>query len=169
VRQSSSRRAVRPLGRTLNLGEWGQFGLDVQNTGFYDAWNVTLLDRLPDGPTGGMCALTPQVLSVQVFAADGVTAVPGKGPLIAGTDYTLSYDVASCQLLLRTLTAAGSIGPTERLRVTYRTQLDADTQDARPTSRAAMVQRRQQQCRPHDLHAHDERRSARSTTRTPIP
>ena len=23
--------------------------------GLYDAWNVTIIDRLPDGPTGGMC------------------------------------------------------------------------------------------------------------------
>ena len=43
------------LGRTLNLGEWGQFALDVQNTGLTDAWDVTILDRLPDGATGGMC------------------------------------------------------------------------------------------------------------------
>jgi uncharacterized repeat protein (TIGR01451 family) len=43
------------LGRTLNLGQWGQFGIDVQNTGLTPAWDVRLLDRLPDGPTGGMC------------------------------------------------------------------------------------------------------------------
>ena len=41
-----------------------------------------------------MCDLTPEVLSAQVFAADGVTPVPGKGPLTAGTDYSLSYSGA---------------------------------------------------------------------------
>ena len=61
-------------------GRVGQFAIDVQNTGLTDAWDVTLLDRLPDGPTGGMCDLTPEILSAQVFAADGVTPV-GKGPL----------------------------------------------------------------------------------------
>ena len=76
------------LGRTLNLGQWGQFGIDVHNTGLTPAWDVTILDRLPDGPTGGMCDLTPEILSAQVFAADGVTPVTGKGPLVAGSDYT---------------------------------------------------------------------------------
>jgi len=115
---------------TMNLGEWGQFGLDVRNAGLFDAWQVTLLDRLPDGATGGMCNVTPQVLSAQVFAADGVTPVPGKGPLIPGTDFSLSYSAApACQLTFNVLTSKGTIGPGERLIVTYRTQLDADTQN----------------------------------------
>src|SRR2546429_9787109 len=67
---------------TMNLGAWGNFGIDVQNTGQSDAWNLSLRDVLPNGTTGGMCNLTPQILSAQVFAADGVTAVPGKGPQI---------------------------------------------------------------------------------------
>ncbi len=115
---------------TLNLGTWGQFGLDVRNTGLFEAWNVALLDRLPDGATGGMCNLTPQVTSARVFAADGVTPVPGKGPLVAGTDYSVSYSGApACELTFNALSAASSIGPGERLIVTYRTQLDADTQN----------------------------------------
>jgi uncharacterized repeat protein (TIGR01451 family) len=118
------------LGRTLNLGQWGQFGIDVQNTGLTDAWDITILDRLPDGPTGGMCVQTPEVLSAQVFAADGVTAVPGKGPLVPGTDFSLSYAGApTCELTLTMLTAAAAIGPNERLIVSYRTRLDPDSQD----------------------------------------
>src|SRR5207302_144228 len=74
-----------------NPGQLGQFTLNVQNTGNSDAWNATIVDKLPTGPTGGMCNMTPQVLSAQVFQADGVTPVAGKGPLKAGTDYTLSY------------------------------------------------------------------------------
>jgi uncharacterized repeat protein (TIGR01451 family) len=118
------------LGRTLNLGEWGEFAVDVQNVGLSDAWDVTLLDRLPDGPTGGMCELTPEVLSAQVFAADGVTPVAGKGPLVAGTHYTLNYSAApACELSLTMLSASAAISPGERLIVRYRTQLDADTDD----------------------------------------
>jgi uncharacterized repeat protein (TIGR01451 family) len=118
------------LGRTLNLGQWGQFGIDVQNTGLTDAWDVTILDRLPDIATGGMCNMTPQVLSAQVFAADGVTPVPGKGPLVPGTDFLLNYAAApTCELTLTMRTAAAAIAPTERLIITYRTQLDADSQD----------------------------------------
>jgi uncharacterized repeat protein (TIGR01451 family) len=115
------------LGRTLNLGQFGQFGIDVLNTGLSDAWNATILDRLPDGATGGMCDLTPEVLSAQVFEADGTT--PVSGPLIPGGDFSFSYNAApTCELRLTLLTAAGVIGPNERLIVSYRTQLDADSQ-----------------------------------------
>src|SRR5437773_3847024 len=115
---------------TMNLGQWGNFGIDVRNTGLSDAWNVSLRDLLPQGATGGMCDLTPQILSAQVFAADGVTPVPGKGPLNPGSDYSLSYSAApNCQLDITILTAVGRIGPNERLIVRYRTQLDATTQN----------------------------------------
>jgi len=118
------------LGRTLNLGEWGDFAIDVHNTGLSDAWDVTILDRLPDGPTGGMCDIAPEIQSAQVFAADGVTPVPGKSPLVAGSDFSLSYSGApACELTLNMLTAAGAIGADERLIVNYRTRLDADTDD----------------------------------------
>ena len=114
----------------MNLGQWGNFVIDVRNTGLGDAWNATIRDLLPDGATGGMCDLTPEILSAQVFAADGVTPVPGKGPLNPGSDYSLSYSAApSCRLDITMLTAAGRIGPNERLIIRYRTQLDANTQN----------------------------------------
>ena len=115
---------------TTYIGQQGQFTLDVQNTGTTDAWNATILDKLPTGTSGGMCAATPQILSAQVFQADGVTAVPGKGPLTAGTDYTLTYAGApTCTLTLNLLSAAAVIGPTQRLVITYQTRLDANTQN----------------------------------------
>src|SRR5215813_13193586 len=84
---------------TMNLGQWGNFGIDVRNTGTSDAWNASIRDVLPDGATGGMCDQTPEILSAQVFASDGITPVPGKGPLSAGSDYSLSYSAApNCQL-----------------------------------------------------------------------
>jgi len=114
---------------TMTLGQWGTFGVDVQNTGGSDAWNVTLLDKLPTGATGGMCAAVPQILSAQVFQADGVTAVPGKGPLTAGTDYALTYAGApACTLTLNFSSAAAVIGPAQRLIINYQTQLDAGSQ-----------------------------------------
>src|SRR6266568_3177086 len=127
---------------TMSLGQWGQFGLNVQNTGTSDAWNVTLLDRLPRGGTGGMCSTTPQVLSAQVFQADGVTPVAGKGPLVPGTDFSISYVGApTCELTLTVLTAAGTISPNQRLIITYRTQLDANSQNgAQLTNVAGAVQ-----------------------------
>ncbi|MDH5303416.1 MAG: hypothetical protein OEW64_04900 [Gammaproteobacteria bacterium] len=118
------------IGRTLNLGEWGNFGINVHNTGLTDAWDVTLLDQLPNGATGGMCDTTPEILDAQVFAADGTTPVPGKGPLAAGSDYTFSFAGApTCRLSLTMLTAQAAIGANERLVINYRTRLDADSQD----------------------------------------
>ena len=118
------------LGRTLNLGEWGVFSIDVNNTGLGDAWDVTIVDELPNGPTGGMCNATPQILSAQVFAADGVTPVPGKGPLTAGTDFSVTYrDAPRCDITLTMLSPEAMIGAGERLVISYQTQLDADSQD----------------------------------------
>src|SRR5262249_42502884 len=115
---------------TMNLGQWGNFAIDVQNTGGGDGWNVSLRDLLPHVATGGMCDMTPEILSAQVFAADGVTPAPGKGPLNSGNDYSLTYNAApNCRLDITMLTASGRIGPNERLIVRYRTQLDANTKN----------------------------------------
>lgn len=114
---------------TMNQGLWGDFVIDVQNIALADAFNVTLLDRLPDGPTGGMCESTPEVLSARVLAADGVTPVPGKGPLVQGADYSLAYDGAACELTFEALSAASVIGPGERLLIAYRARLDAGTEN----------------------------------------
>ena len=122
---------------TMNPAEYSDFALDVQNTGTLDAYNVTLLDRLPDGPTGGMCDTTPQITSARVFAADGVTPVPGKGPLVQGTDYSFAYNGAACELTLQTLTPASVIDVGERLIVVYRTQLDSGTQYNIPLTNVA--------------------------------
>jgi uncharacterized repeat protein (TIGR01451 family) len=116
---------------TMSLGQLGQFGLNVQNTGVSDAWNATILDRLPKpSPTGGMCSFTPQILSAQVFQANGVTPVPGKGPLVPGTDFSINYNGAStCELTLTMLTAAATISQNQRLIINYQTQLDANSQN----------------------------------------
>jgi uncharacterized repeat protein (TIGR01451 family) len=116
---------------TMSLGQLGQFGLNVQNTGVTDAWNATILDRLPKpSPTGGMCSFTPQILSAQVFQVNGVTPVPGKGPLVPGTDFSISYNGApTCELTLTMLTAAATISQNQRLIINYQTQLDANSQN----------------------------------------
>src|SRR5215472_1653461 len=121
---------------TMSPGVLAQFGLNVQNTGLNDAWNATILDRLPSGPTGGMCSSTPQVVSAQVFQADGITAVPGKGPLVAGTDFSISYSQPTCQLTLNMLTAAATISQNQRLIISYRTQLDANSQNGATLTRS---------------------------------
>jgi uncharacterized repeat protein (TIGR01451 family) len=105
-------------GTNVNLGEWAQFSIDVLNNGLTDAWTVHLEDRLPDGPTGGMCELTPEILSVTLAGA----------PLAQGTGYSLTYTgPPTCQLTFNLLNGAGPIHPNEHLIVTYRTKLDPDT------------------------------------------
>src|SRR6267142_1070209 len=126
---------------TMSVGQLGQFGLNLQNAGVSDAWNTTILDRLPNSPSGGMCSTTPQVASAQVFQADGVTAVAGKGLLVAGTDFSISYNKPSCELTLTMLTAAATISQNQRLIINYRTQLDANSQNgAQLTNVAGAVQ-----------------------------
>src|SRR5262249_28401645 len=76
----------------------------------------------------------------QVFQADGVTPVAGQ--LVSGTDFSISYITApTCKLTLTMLTAAATIGPNQRLIITYRTQLDANSQNgAKLTNIAGAVQ-----------------------------
>ena len=76
-------------------------------------FEATIVDQLPDGPSGGMCDVTPQIQNAQVFASDGVTPVPGKGPLVEGVDYTFSYaGTPTCQMTLTMLSPQASIsGP----------------------------------------------------------
>ena len=116
----------------MNLGPPEQFVLDAQNTGTGDAWNVTIRDQLPNGPNGGMCDATPEMLSVTIAG----------NPLVQGTGYSLSYSgEPSCELALTLLDAAGPVGPGEHLLVTYRARLDADSVDgATLTNIAGAVQ-----------------------------
>lgn len=107
-------------GGGLNLGQWGDFTVDAVNTGQFDAWNVTLLDRLPDGPNGGMCDMTPQITSVRL----------GATVLSEGVHYTRSYAAApTCELSITLLDAAGPIAPGQHLVLDYRTKLDANSQN----------------------------------------
>src|SRR5229473_4153827 len=126
---------------TMSPGQLGQFGLNVQNTGVSDAWNATIVDRLPSSPSGGMCSTAPQVVSAQVFQAEGVTAVAGKGPLVAGTDFSISYNKPTCELTLTMLTAAATFSQNQRLIINYRTQLDANSRNgAQLTNIAGAIQ-----------------------------
>ncbi len=130
------------LGRTLNLGEWGEFAIDVRNTGLAAAWDLDIVDRFPNGPKGGMCDEAPEVQSARVYLADGETPAPGKGPLIENVDYRLDFEGApACELTLTMLTPAAVIGAGERLIVRYRARLDADSEDGEVLTNVAGVTR----------------------------
>ena len=125
---------------TMRTGTPGTFTLNVQNTGTATAWDLTVVDVLPDPTPGGMCAAPPTVTTAQVFRADGVT--PAGPALVVGTDYTASFAAApACTLTLTMRTAATAIAPTDRLIVSYQATLDADTvSNTVLTNRAAAIQ-----------------------------
>ena len=103
---------------SLNLGQFGQFAVDVVNNGLSDAWNVTINDRLPEAPIGGMCELAPELLSLTLAGS----------PLTDGTHYTVDFTGSpACMLTLTLLDAAGPLRPGENLVLSYRTKLDPDT------------------------------------------
>lgn len=125
---------------TMRAGVPGTFTLNVQNTGTGTAWDLSLVDVLPDATPGGICAAAPVVTAARVYLADGTTAV---GPaLVAGTDYTASFAPApACTLTLSLHTAAAAIAPTQRLIVSYQASLDADNVSGTVlTNRAAATQ-----------------------------
>jgi len=125
---------------TMNLAETGDFILDVQNIGNGDAWDVLLVDRFPNGPGGGMCDAPPVITGARVFAADGTSAVPEKGPLLEGVDYTLQWQAApACELTLSLLTQQAAIGAGERLIINYQAELDTDTKDGATLTNIAGV------------------------------
>ena len=139
---------------TMNPAEWGDFVIDVRNAGDRRRVQRDAGRSAAQRPDRAGCA-TPRrkCSSARVFAADGVTPVPGKGPLVQGTDYSLAYNGAACELTFNTLTAASVIGVGERLVIAYRTQLDSDYSvrhraDERGR-RDAVVQRRRHESGPH--------------------
>ena len=113
---------------TLTLGAPGTYTLNVQNTGTGPAWNLTLVDTLPNLPAAGTCDTPPTDFTAQVFEADGVTAV--SAPLALGTDFTaVTRGDPDCDVTLQMLTPAAAVGATERLIATYSVVLDDDSQN----------------------------------------
>jgi uncharacterized repeat protein (TIGR01451 family)/fimbrial isopeptide formation D2 family protein len=105
----------------LNLGTPATFTIDVQNTGGSDAWNATIVDRIP----AGMCDQDPTAsLGARIVEADGTPV----SDLIPGVDFSVAYSgEPACRLSLAMESAAAVIAPDRRLVITYESQLDADT------------------------------------------
>jgi fimbrial isopeptide formation D2 family protein/uncharacterized repeat protein (TIGR01451 family) len=101
------------------------FTLNVHNAGTGTAWDVTVIDLLPNPTPGGMCDTAPTNITAQLYLADGTTAV--GGPLVAGSDFTFNFTGApSCTLTITTQSAAGAIPADHRLIITYQARLDLD-------------------------------------------
>lgn len=110
----------------LEYGTPGTFTLDVQNIGTGPAWDLTVIDRLPNPPQGGMCDTPPSNFTAQIFQADGTTLIR---TLVEGAaaDYVTSFaGDPTCELTIITQTADAMVGSTERLIITYDASLDQD-------------------------------------------
>ena len=125
---------------TMRLGRVDTFTLNIHNTGTSPAWNVSVVDVLPNVADGGMCDAAPTNVVLQLYEADGTT--PAGAVLVDGVDYALAFAAdPACTLTLQALTPAAAIGPDQRLIVRYDTELDADTQpDAVLTNVAAATE-----------------------------
>jgi uncharacterized repeat protein (TIGR01451 family) len=110
---------------TMSPGVPAGFTLNVNNPSTGTAWNPTITDRLPDGPTGGTCNAGPSNVTAQFFDADGT---PAPALLVEGTDYQVSFNAApACDWTLQLLSPSGGLTPTRRLIVNYDLQLDPAT------------------------------------------
>ena len=95
---------------TMTIGTPATFTLDVHNASDGPAWNLTITDQLPDTASGGTCDAPPSEFTAQVFEADGTT--PVSGPLVEGTDFSVSFSGApDCVLSITMLSAAAPSAP----------------------------------------------------------
>lgn len=121
---------------TMTLGAPATFTLNAHNTGTGPAWNLTLVDRLPDAATAGTCDRPPTNVTAEIFESDGAT--PTTGPLAAGTDFTTTFRGSpDCDLTIALLSPAAALGADRRLIVGYQTQLDDDSQNGETLTNVA--------------------------------
>ncbi len=125
---------------TMQSGHPATFTLNVHNPNTGTAWNPTILDRLPNGATGGMCDAGPSNVTARIFQADGVT--PVSGPLVQNTDFTISFaGDPACEWRFNLLSNAGGLGPDQRLIVHYDGSLDPSTENGITLTNVAGVTR----------------------------
>ncbi|MFW2374793.1 MAG: isopeptide-forming domain-containing fimbrial protein [Gammaproteobacteria bacterium] len=130
----------------LQFGTAGTFSLDVHNycnpstidladscniTG--PAYDLTIVDHLPDPAPGGMCDVPPTNFVAEIQDDAGVT----QRSLVAGTDYITSFTTGTslnanptCTLTITMQSYDARIDANDHLIVNYDSQLDADNPDA---------------------------------------
>ena len=121
---------------SMTLGARATFTLDAHNTGDGPAWNLTLRDRLPNEPAAGTCDQAPDAFSAQVYQSDGVT--PVSAALVLGSDFSVvTRGDPDCDFEIAMLSPATTVGPDERLIVTYESVLDDDSQNGETLTNVA--------------------------------
>ncbi|MCX2840683.1 hypothetical protein OQJ59_03530 [Microbulbifer thermotolerans] len=113
-----------PDGGTLQSGVPGRFVLDLRNEGGGEAWDITVVDLLPDTDQGGLCQTPPQIAAVEIVDAGGTVL----SVLAESTDYSAVFDADNCTLTLTGSGANAVLLPEHHLRISYDAYLDADTE-----------------------------------------
>ena len=122
---------------TVLFGQPSTFTLNVQNTGTSKAWDLTVVDELPNPTPGGMCDTAPTNIIAGIYDAAGTTLLRS---LTAGTDFTSSFAPApTCTLTVITQTAAAAPDPGERLIIKYDAVPDNDNTQGEVLSNIAGV------------------------------
>jgi len=113
---------------SMTIGTPETFTLDVLNGSEGPAWNLTILDQLPNTAGGGTCDIPPSQVTARVFELNGTT--PVSDPLVEGTDFSVGFvGDPTCELSVTLLSATAVIDADQRLIVTYEASLDVDSQD----------------------------------------
>lgn len=109
------------------VGTSETFTLDIHNTGTAPAWDLSIVDLIPNPSPGGMCDVAPNTIIAQHYLADGVTTV--GPPLVAGTDYSIGFapGTPNCTLTLTMISATAALAANNHLIVNYNVSLDTDT------------------------------------------
>ena len=119
---------------TITFGTPATFTIDVENSILTNAnasaaFDLTITDVLPSQVDGGMCDTPPNNFTARIFQADGTT--PVSPVLTEGVDYIQSFAADPvCTLTITMQTPVASIGPSERLIITYDASLDVNSVDA---------------------------------------
>ncbi|WOX04765.1 isopeptide-forming domain-containing fimbrial protein [Microbulbifer pacificus] len=112
----------------VQAGLPGRFVLDVHNAGEGTAYGITLTDILPSagdgGEQGGMCTTPPENITAEILDGAGNSV----STLSAGTDFTTSYDVNTCTLIVTTTGDGGAVAADHHLQLAYDAYLDMDTE-----------------------------------------
>lgn len=101
----------------VNFTDTPLYMLDIQNVGGFPAWNITVEDSLPVG----MCAADPTAsITAEILQSD-FTVIR---TLNSASDLTINYGAEPCLLVITLEDSAGSVDPSQYLRITYNSQLD---------------------------------------------
>jgi uncharacterized repeat protein (TIGR01451 family)/fimbrial isopeptide formation D2 family protein len=112
---------------TVQFGVPSTFTLTVQNVDTGNAstaWDMTVVDQLPNPAPGGMCDTAPTNITAAVYPPTGTTPLR---TLTEGTDFVTAYaGPSTCTLTYTMQSAAAAIEPGNRLILTYDAVPDND-------------------------------------------